>query len=233
MLPLSVIEQDRRIRRDFPGFHLQFDGVFIGAWEGEVRPIGRTYRLAILYYPRRYFFETCVIGAPYVAVRVLSPEIGFNPRGTGEPPPHIYGDDDGEGFTLCLFDPREADWTPDQFIAETIIPWACEWLFYFEGWQLSGEWAGGGNHPTRSNKCPTSSPSSRAPRDRSLRAAFNRIGRLTGTFASSRSMEVASAGCSLPECLQILRRPWAPAHPSWITSTSSPAPRQAEYWLSD
>ena len=38
LLPLSVVEQDRRLRRDFPDFRLLFDGVFVGAWEGTVTP---------------------------------------------------------------------------------------------------------------------------------------------------------------------------------------------------
>ena len=55
MRPLSVVEQDKLIRRDFPDFRLLFDGGFVGAWEGTVVPIARAYRLSILYYPRRYF----------------------------------------------------------------------------------------------------------------------------------------------------------------------------------
>jgi hypothetical protein len=233
LLPLSVVEQDRQIRRDFPDFRLLFDGVFVGAWEGTVTPIARAHSIGILYYPRLYYLETGVIRASYVTVRVLSPTIGLDPRGTGERPPHIYVDDEGRGFSICLYDPRDYEWSPDRFIAETIIPWACEWLFYYEGWLHNGEWAGGGNHPRRSGECPTNNLSSRDPLDRSLREGFNRIGRLTGTFASSLSMEVASAGCSLPECLRILRQPSAPTLPSSITSISSLELRPAEFWRSD
>jgi hypothetical protein len=233
LLPLSVVEQDRRLRRDFPDFRLLFDGVFVGAWEGTVTPIARAYQIGILYHPRRYYFETGVIQAPYVTVRVLTPIIGLDPRGTGEKPPHIYVDDNGAGFSLCLYDHRDDEWLPDQSIAEFIIPWACEWLFYFEGWQHNGVWAGSGRHPTRSSECPTSSQSFRDPPDRSLRAEFRKVGRLTGTFGSSLSMEVAFAGYSLPECLRILRRPSAPTPPSSIISTSSPELRPAEFWRSD
>jgi hypothetical protein len=32
-------------------------------------------------------------------------------------------------------------------IAETILPLASIWLFYYEMWQATGEWLGGGEHP--------------------------------------------------------------------------------------
>lgn len=33
-------------------------------------------------------------------------------------------------------------------IADTYIPWAIEWLYYYEIWLVTGEWCGGGIHPT-------------------------------------------------------------------------------------
>jgi hypothetical protein len=39
-------------------------------------------------------------------------------------------------------------------MAETIVPWACEWLLHFEEWLFSGEWDGGSLHLT-----PVKSPS--------------------------------------------------------------------------
>ena len=37
-------------------------------------------------------------------------------------------------------------------IAETIIPWASEWLLHYEIWLATGEWQGGGIHPDISKK---------------------------------------------------------------------------------
>jgi hypothetical protein len=48
---------------------------------------------------------------------------------------------------LCLFDPQTAEWSPGAAIADTIVPWTYEWLFYFEEWLVSDEWKGGGRHP--------------------------------------------------------------------------------------
>jgi hypothetical protein len=33
------------------------------------------------------------------------------------------------------------------FLANTILPWACLWLFYFEDWLITSQWKGGGEHP--------------------------------------------------------------------------------------
>lgn len=37
-------------------------------------------------------------------------------------------------------------------IANTIVPWAVEWLFFYEVWLVTGEWGGGGEWPPRSDQ---------------------------------------------------------------------------------
>jgi hypothetical protein len=54
--------------------------------------------------------------------------------------PHRYADG-----TICLYYGNE--WTSDKPIAQTIVPWLIEWLFFYEGWLATGEWQGGGTHP--------------------------------------------------------------------------------------
>lgn len=56
--------------------------------------------------------------------------------------PHRYSDG-----SLCLFLPKNGEWNQGMYVAETIIPWACEWLFHYELWLVTGEWHGGGIHP--------------------------------------------------------------------------------------
>jgi len=58
--------------------------------------------------------------------------------------PHIYK---GDGDPLCLFYPPADEWNSSKWIANTIVPWACEWLLHFEAWLFTGEWDGGGIHP--------------------------------------------------------------------------------------
>ena len=50
---------------------------------------------------------------------------------------HVY-----KGGSLCLYFPEEQQWTDDQLIADTIIPWTAEWLLYYELYLISGKWEG-------------------------------------------------------------------------------------------
>lgn len=54
--------------------------------------------------------------------------------------PHTYDDD-----RPCLF---KEDFRSDMAIAHTIVPWLSLWLVFYESWRVTGEWQGGGLHPT-------------------------------------------------------------------------------------
>jgi hypothetical protein len=200
--PLPVEEQDAAIRRLFPAFRQTCALDFVSVWRGPVRPIAKTYEIGITYIPRTRFGGARVAN-PWITVEVLDPIISLDPRSTGERPPHIFPRRDiRAGWSLCLYDPRKGQWGPDRFIADTIIPWTAEWLFFFEGWLIDGQWAGGGTHPdhqepSRRTRCPIPDPCCPDPPAPFPVAAFRRIGRLTGTFASSLSM-VAASGASSP-----------------------------------
>lgn len=58
--------------------------------------------------------------------------------------PHVY--DDG---TLCLYE--RGEWNDNMFLADTIVPWASEWLAHYEIWLGHGKWYGGGEWPPRRN----------------------------------------------------------------------------------
>lgn len=73
-------------------------------------------------------------------VRVLDPPL--RDRGDGQVIPHTY-----EGDLLCLYRPKYEEWNPSLLIAETIIPWISEWLYFYEVWLVAGIWLGGGEHP--------------------------------------------------------------------------------------
>jgi hypothetical protein len=60
-------------------------------------------------------------------------------------PPHLHADD-----CLCLYFPDGKEWNVSMMLADTIVPWASEWLFHHEIWVATGEWCGGGYHPARS-----------------------------------------------------------------------------------
>ena len=48
---------------------------------------------------------------------------------------------------MCLFRPGKYEWTFDTLVSKSIIPWAVEWLYYYEVWLATNEWCGGGEHP--------------------------------------------------------------------------------------
>lgn len=60
--------------------------------------------------------------------------------------PHIY-EHEGVGTKLCLWWPKQREWMPRMRLTETCVPWTSEWLWYFEDWLATDEWAGGGEHP--------------------------------------------------------------------------------------
>jgi hypothetical protein len=64
-------------------------------------------------------------------------------RRNGEQAPHLYGKSE-----LCLYRPGRGEWSPSMLLSDTIVPWASEWLLHYEIWLATGEWTGGGEHPT-------------------------------------------------------------------------------------
>jgi hypothetical protein len=130
---LSVHDQLARFRVAYPQFRSWVkDGTLIA--EGEIRPTARSvaYRVRIEYRadePPR--------------VHVLSPKL--EPREEGGRLPHVY-----PGDRLCLYLPGTGEWSPDMSLAHTIVPWASEWLFFYETWRVLGVWLGGGVEPAES-----------------------------------------------------------------------------------
>jgi hypothetical protein len=60
--------------------------------------------------------------------------------------PHTYPYS-GNGVRLCLWSPKLKEWDWHMNLSDTYIPWTVRWLWYFEDWLYSDEWAGGGDHP--------------------------------------------------------------------------------------
>lgn len=57
--------------------------------------------------------------------------------------PHVYSHEKQE---ICLFSYGNKEWTREKSISSTIIPWASEWLYYYELWLIDGQWLGGGHN---------------------------------------------------------------------------------------
>ncbi len=63
--------------------------------------------------------------------------------------PHRFRDG-----SLCLY--FWGEWSRQDPIAHTTVPWTVTWLYYYELWHATGEWLGGGVHPepTTTNEDP-------------------------------------------------------------------------------
>ncbi|MGA3008509.1 MAG: hypothetical protein ABSE59_11530 [Opitutaceae bacterium] len=94
-----------------------------------------------------YDVELRYVESHFPAVLVKSPDI--QALAGDRVLPHTYENVDGLP-SLCLWSKK--DWNPSRPVASTLIPWTAEWLWFFEHWLVSGEWLGGGTHPTK--PCP-------------------------------------------------------------------------------
>ncbi len=96
-------------------------------------PLSRVYRCSLKLY-----------AAKSPELFVLDPD----PRAVavGRVLPHTYPHD-GAGTKLCLWLPKAREWSAQMRLDETYLPWAAEWLDYFEEWLVTDVWSGGGAHP--------------------------------------------------------------------------------------
>lgn len=132
---LSIDEQVAAMKATWPQFAARrIDRRAQSArWVGSMRPQYVNYSLEIRYQ----------VGS-FPEVRVISPELVRMPGNDEGQLPHVYPP--VEDPTLCLFDPRDGEWTSAMKIASTTVLWALDWLACYELWVMTGRWTGGGRH---------------------------------------------------------------------------------------
>ncbi len=126
---INLSVQLLHLKRLFPDSHahIQRDRL---TWEHKITPsqLSQSYTVRLAY---KF--------AKPPQVNVLDPEL-IAPE--GKRLPHTY-----PGKRLCLYYPGIGNWRGDMLLAETIVPWISEWLYYYEIWLVTGERHGGGAHP--------------------------------------------------------------------------------------
>ncbi len=61
--------------------------------------------------------------------------------------PHKYDISAKDKYVrICLY--RYSEFDSTKYLANTIVPWIIEWLYYYELWLTTGNWLGGGEHPS-------------------------------------------------------------------------------------
>lgn len=131
----------------WPEFEVASKDADSAIWFGWLAGIERRYRISIEY------------GLPlgpgsdelwrrFPLVRVMTPKLEPRFDAPEEAPlPHVYFEDNDLTLSpLCLFDPEKKEWTRNDLIALTTVPWAADWLACYEGWLATGRWFGGGRH---------------------------------------------------------------------------------------
>jgi len=143
----TIGQQIHVMQRHWPQFRVVDRKNDYVAWIGPLVGIERPYKL-VVEYGLPVPGEVGEMFRRFPAVRVLSPALVPNFDAAEEAPlPHVYFDEhDLQHSPLCLFDPANNEWSPNDFIARTTIPWAADWLACYEGWQATGRWFGGGRH---------------------------------------------------------------------------------------
>ena len=131
--------QINEMKKQWPAFIMQQckDGTIL--WQGLLRGFQRSYLVRICWNIETY-------DRPYVFLR--EPTLIPRPGTTFEDIPHLmYYSEKPQFSGLCLFDPNGGEWSPNQLIANTTLPWAAQWLYFYELWHHDGKWRGGGVGP--------------------------------------------------------------------------------------
>lgn len=133
---LRLIDQKNFIALDFPDSEVYIkEGVL--TWHAKVKPT---------VFSEEYSLKMEYKMGKYPSVWLLNAKIDEE---QGKSIPHHYHINEKEKtIELCLFKPKLKEWMKHYPISRTIIPWAIEWLYYYEIWCVTGEWQGGGAHPT-------------------------------------------------------------------------------------
>lgn len=105
------------------------------AWLGPLRGFQMKYQVAIIW----EWINPAAVPLVHVLDPPLSPKAGTDFIDL----PHLnYDHHQPEDSALCLFDPDAGEWNNTMLIADRIVPWASEWLHYYEIWHLTGVWHG-------------------------------------------------------------------------------------------
>lgn len=137
-----IAYQEHEVLQKFPRFSVVMRSVFGIQWIGTVQPIAQRYRIQVSFLPGVLLPEV-EFAYQSPMVHVLEPRLEHRYEAPHERLPHVYR----EAYPphLCLYYP--GNWSMWRSVADTIIPWACEWFARYEMWHATGDWTGPARHP--------------------------------------------------------------------------------------
>ena len=126
--PISLAHQRLWLKRLWPFSNCRVHRGGVLYWAVEVTPtaLSETYKVRIEYRLPKHPITTVVSPALQV------PKHEFHDV-------HRYSDG-----SLCLYWPNGQEFDAGMLLAYTVVPWAIEWLFFYELWLATGQWLGGG-----------------------------------------------------------------------------------------
>jgi len=196
---LSIGSQSREMARLWPQLAESGKTIFSCYWTGPLATRMKAYDVQIRYIKPHKLTIGRIL--PALAVTVITP-LKLHPDSAQLP--HIYQNKNApNGGEICLYYPAdEGGWDFTQLIARKIVPWLSEWLLFYEGWLVTGEWFADGVEPydlehqkwVQDNKQRPSED----PTVPFRHAADLYIGKEKGTFGSLPLMAAASKGSSRP-----------------------------------
>lgn len=219
---MDLREQIWDMQRKCPDFNLVVHLPWMVCWEGTLCPLsGQQYKVRVRC-QRPYSTEHFKVWTPHTPmVEILDPKVERTNTHEGHDPLlHLYRDDHDDGrLYLCLDNPQEPGWVPGTGVADTIIPWTNQWLMFYEFWQATGKWVGGGRDhriSIREEACPAPSNSIQTPsadlRGRCVNDVYQGIGPRLENFEFSVLTEAVYAAFSQP-----------PSSPNWKSNFCLPA----------
>lgn len=122
--PITLGQQLVQMKKDFPEFQYSQSNN-LPTWEGTLQPMKASPKYTV-----RIVYRFAGRQSKSPKVWVILPKIHIYA-------PHLYNDG-----SLCLYFPRDRDWSPYKFISQTIVPWASLWLAFYEIWLETDHWYG-------------------------------------------------------------------------------------------
>lgn len=132
--------ETRRLKEVFPSFRRILNVPWKGVWKGTLTPFAQPYCIRVSWCPG---VESGGLLFPYASPRVdvLSPALIRREAEPDKLIPHLYRTPEGAPPRLCLYYPDGTEYTAAMWLAETVVPWAAEWLACYEMWHITGDWS--------------------------------------------------------------------------------------------
>ena len=142
---LSLEEQIETMKIAYPNLPVVRRSDRACIWSGAIRPNQKTFHISVYYRPP--ILPEIFTAGIQPRVKILAPILQRHYDFEEGPIPHVYHNEENPLFPfLCLFDAEANEWTPEDSISDTTIPWTERWLINYEFWIATGRWAGGGRH---------------------------------------------------------------------------------------